>query len=163
APARQRNRLGGVDGAPDVLARDLAVLSGDRDDAAAVERLHVRARQPEVDGIDLDARRQLRLVDGLLDRLDRRLEIDDHAAPDAPRLRRAESDDAQTPGVGPLADDGGDLRRADVESDEVPFLASHSRLPGGSEDPPYTAAGLETRPTVISLLAARTRAGRSAD
>ena len=38
AAARQRHRLGRVDRAPHVLARDLAVLAGDRDDAAAVER-----------------------------------------------------------------------------------------------------------------------------
>ena len=88
AAARQRDRLGRVDGAPHVLARDLAVLAGDRDDAAAVERLDVRARQAEVHRVDLDAGGQLGLVDRLLDRLDRRLEVDDDAAPDALASRR---------------------------------------------------------------------------
>ena len=82
AAARQRDRLGRVDRAPDVLARDLPVLAGHRHDAAAVEGLDVRARQSEVDGIDLDAGGEFRFVDRLLDRFDGRLEVDDHAAAD---------------------------------------------------------------------------------
>ena len=136
AAARQRHRLGGVDRAPHVLARDLAVLPGDRDDAAAVERLDVRGRQAEVNRIDLDAGGQLRLVDRLLDRLDGRLEIDDDAAADAARVRQADADDVEPAVVGHLADDGGDLRRADVEPDQVSFLAS-------PPDPPFLSAGPE--------------------
>ena len=94
-PGRQRHRLGGVDRAPHVLARDLAVLAGDRDHAAAVEALDVRARQRQVDRVDLDAGHQLGLVDRLLDRIDRRLEVDDDAAPDAARLGDAEADDVE--------------------------------------------------------------------
>ena len=125
AAARQRDGLGGVDRAAHVLARDLAVLAGHRHDAAAVERLDVRARQPEVDRVDLDARGQLRLVDGLLDRLDGGLEVDDHAAPDPVRVREPEPDDVEPAVVGHLADDGGDLRGADVEADQVAFLTCH--------------------------------------
>ena len=40
----------------------------------------------EVDGVDLDAGRQLGFLDRLLDRLDRRLEVDDDAAADALRV-----------------------------------------------------------------------------
>ena len=129
AAARQRHRLGGVDRAPHVLARDLAVLAGDRDDAAAVERLDVRAGQPEVHRVDLDAGGQLGFVDRLLDRLDRRLEVDDDAAADALRVGQADPDDVEPAVVGHLADDGGDLRRADVEPDQVSFLACHQGSP----------------------------------
>ena len=44
---------------------------------AAVEPLDVRAGQRQVHRIDLDAGHQLGFVDGLLDRLDRRFEVDD--------------------------------------------------------------------------------------
>ena len=63
AAARQRHRPRGVDRALHVLARDLAVAPGDGDHAAAVERLDVRARQRQVHAVDLDAGRQLGLVD----------------------------------------------------------------------------------------------------
>ena len=129
AAARQRDRLGGVDGAPDVLARDLAVLAGDRHHAAAVERLDVRRGEPEVDRVDLDAGGQLGLVDRLLDRLDRRLEVDDDAAADAARVREADADDVEPAVVGHLADDGRDLRRADVQPDQISFLACHEGPP----------------------------------
>ena len=95
AAGRQRHRLGGVDRAAHVLARDLAVLAGDRDHAAAVESLDVRARQREVDRVDLDAGHQLGFLDRLLDRVDRRLEVDDDAAADAARLGDAEADDVE--------------------------------------------------------------------
>ena len=44
AAAGQADGPGRVDGAPHVVARDLAVLAGHRDHAAAVEALDVRAR-----------------------------------------------------------------------------------------------------------------------
>ena len=109
AARRQRHRLGRFDRAADILARDLPVLAGDRDDAAAVEPLDVRTGQREVDRIDLDPGHQLGLLDGLLDRIDGRLEVDDHASPDAARLGHAETDDVEPPAVEDLAHDGGDL------------------------------------------------------
>ena len=87
AAARQRDRLGGVDGAAHVLPRDLAVLPGDRDHAAAVEGLDVRAREAEMDRVDLHAGGELRLIDRFLARFDGRFQVDDHAAPYALRLR----------------------------------------------------------------------------
>ena len=125
AAARQRDGLGRVDRAADVLARDLAVLAGDRDHAPAVERLDVRGRQTEVDRVDLDAGGQLGFVDRLLDRLDRGLEVDDDAALDAARVGQPHPDDVEPAIVGHLADDGRDLRRADIQTDEVPFPACH--------------------------------------
>ena len=85
--------------------------------------------QPEVDRVDLDAGRQLGFVDRLLDRFDRRLEVHDDAAPDAARLGEADPDDVEPAVVGHLADDGGHLRRADVEADQVSFLSCHIAPP----------------------------------
>ena len=107
AAGRQRHGLGRVDRAAHVLAGDLAVLAGDRDDAAAVEALDVRPGQRQVHRVDLDAGHQLGFLDRLLDRLDGRLEVDDDAAPDAARLGHAEADDvepARRRGISP--DDG---------------------------------------------------------
>ncbi len=87
------------------------------------------AGEPEVDRVDLDAGGQLGLVDRLLDRLDRRLEVDDDAAADAARVREADADDVEPAVVGHLADDGRDLRRADVQPDQISFLACHQGPP----------------------------------
>ena len=84
---------------------------------AAVEALDVRPDSAEVDRVDLDAGHQLGLVDRLLDRLDRGLEIDDDTAADAARLGDAEADDVERRVVEQFADHGGDLRGADVQAD----------------------------------------------
>ena len=123
---RQRDGLRRIDGAPDVLASDLAVLAGHRDDAAAVESLDMRARQREVHRIDLDPCHQLRFFDGLLDRIDGRFEVHDHAAADAPRLGDAEPDHVEPPAVEHFADDGRHLRRAHVESNQISLFTRHS-------------------------------------
>jgi hypothetical protein len=109
-----------------VLARDLAVLARDRHDAAAVERLHVRSRQPQMHRVDLDAGGQLRFIDGFLDRFHRRFEIDDDPAADTAGIRQPDPDNVEPSLVGRLADDRGDLRRPHVEPDQVAFLAPHS-------------------------------------
>jgi hypothetical protein len=107
--ARQRDPLRGIDRAADVLPRDLAVLARDGDDPPAVERLDVRRGQPQVDRVDLDARRQLGLVDRLLDRVHRRLEVNDNALADPARVGKADPDDVEPAVIRHLADDGGDL------------------------------------------------------
>src|SRR6185295_988 len=71
---------------------------------------------------------QLGFVDRLLDRIDRRLEVDDDAAADAARLGDAETDDVEPAAVHDLADHRGHLRGADVEPDQVSFLSRH-RVP----------------------------------
>ena len=140
ASGRQADGLGRLDRPPHVVARDLAALAGDGDDAAAVEPLDVRAGHRQVDGVDLDAGHQLGLVDGLLDRVDRGLEVDDHAAPDAARLGDADADDVEAAVVDQLADDGADLRRADVEPDQIAILTSHT-----SSSCPYANHGHRTK------------------
>ena len=126
AAGRQRHRLGRVDRAPHVLARDLAVLPRHRDDAAAVESLDVRTGEREMHRVDLDARHQLGFLNRLLDGVDRGLEIDDDASTDAARLGDAEADDVEPAAVEHLADDRRHLRRADVEPDQVSLFTRHS-------------------------------------
>ena len=126
AARRQRHRFRRVDGSPDVLARDLAVLARDGNHAAAVESLDVRSRQRQVDRVDLDTSHELGLLDRLLDRVDCRLEVHDDAAPDSPRLGHAESHDVDAVAVEHLADHGGHLRGADVEADQISFFTRHS-------------------------------------
>jgi hypothetical protein len=126
AAGRQADGLGGVDRPPHVVARDLAGLAGDGDHPAAVEALDVRPGHRQVDGVDLDAGHELGLVDRALYRVHRRLEIDDDAAADAARLGDPDADDVEAVIGDQLTDDGADLRRADVEPDQIAILASHT-------------------------------------
>jgi hypothetical protein len=103
AAGRQRHRLGGVDGAPDVLARDLAVLAGDRDHAAAVEALDVRPRQREVDRIDLDPAISSASSIAFLIESTAAFEVHHNAAADAARLGDSEPDDVDAGAVRHLA------------------------------------------------------------
>ncbi len=84
------------------------------------------AGERQVHAVDLDAGGQFRLVDGALDGLGRRVHVVDDAAPDALRLGQADADDVQAPVVHHLADDGGDLRRADIESDQIALFPCHA-------------------------------------
>ena len=132
---RQRDRLGGVDRAPYVVARDLAVLAGHGNHAAAVEAFDVRPRDGHVHRIDFDARHQLGFVDGVCDALDRRLQVDDGAAANALRFGHADADDLQAAIVHQLGDDGRHLRRADVEPDQISLSTAHT--------PPNPSASFE--------------------
>ena len=109
--------------------------------------------QRQVHRVDLDAGHQLGLLDRLLDRVDRRLEVDDDAAPDAARLGDADADDVEPVAVEHLADDRRHLRRADVEPDQIPLFSRHA----ASEvrwscrvvpSPPLARARLPRRPHV---------------
>src|SRR5687767_4065418 len=83
-----------------------------------------------MNGIDLDACHQLCFLDGLLDRVNRRLEVDNHAALDAARFGDADADHVQGAVVETITDHGTHGRRTDVESDEIPLSTVHepSRL-----------------------------------
>ena len=88
-----RNRDGArrVDHALDVFGRHFLVA--DRDDAVRVQAAHVAAGDAGVHRVNLAAGHQLRFLDGALDRLHRRLDVDDDAALQAARRMRAEADD----------------------------------------------------------------------
>ena len=113
-----RNRDGArrVDDALDVAGADFLVA--DRDDAVRVQAAHVAAGDAGQHAVDLAAGHELGFLDRALDRLHRRLDVDDDAALESARRIRADADDLE-PIVGrELADDRHDLRRADVETDD---------------------------------------------
>ena len=125
APRWQRHGLRGVDRAPHVVPRDLAVLAGDRNHAAAVESLDMGTGQREMDGIDFDARHQLCFLDRLLDRVDGGIDIDHDAALDAARLGDTDADNIERAVVHAFADDRGHARGADVKADDIPLSSCH--------------------------------------
>src|SRR5207302_4547576 len=72
---------------------------------------------------------QLCFLDGVLDRLDSELEVDDDAALDAARLGHTEAHNLEAvdaEAIDHLADNCRHLRRADVESYQVSFSTGHS-------------------------------------
>ena len=125
ASRRKRDRLRRFDRSSYIVARHFAVLAGNRDDTAAVETLDVRTRQCDVHEVDLDAAHQLGFFDLLLDRLHRRLEIDNDAALDTARLRHPDPNDVEAAVLQAFADDADDRRGADVEPDYVLLSPSH--------------------------------------
>ena len=113
-------RLGMLADARDVGLADLAVLQ--RHHAAAAEALDVAAGDAGVHVGDLGAGHGLGLVDGPLNGAHRRLDVVHHALAQALRRVRTDADDVDAL-VGEFADDGADLRRADVQpDDDFPFL-----------------------------------------
>jgi len=126
AVQRDADRAGGVDGAPHVHLLDLAALDGD--DAVAVEALDVAAGDPGEHGADLDAGHELGLLDGLLDRLDGAVDVDDDPLAKPLGGGRPQPDDVDA-GVGPLGHDGGHFRRPDVETRHDVDLFRHSITP----------------------------------
>src|SRR5262245_21398963 len=154
ATRRQRHRFRRVDRASHVVASNFTVLSRNRDDATAVESFDVRPGEGEMNRVDLDPGHELGFLDGLLDRIDRRIDVDDEAAFDASRFRGADADDVERPVVHALADDGGRPRGADVKANDVAFSSRHQF--------PLFAAGLtytrwSKRRSTESIAATRSR------
>src|SRR5258708_34291808 len=118
-----------------------------------------------MDRIDLDAGHQLGLLDRFLDRVDRRLEIHDDAAPNAARLGGADADDVDTDAVKNLSDDSRHFRGADVQSDQVSLFSRQwvpfcCRLPtGGAKLRPY--GFFLPRTAVAAFFGSTTGAGRT--
>ena len=122
----------------DVGGADLAVLARDGDHAPAVGSADVPAGHAGDHARDLDARHLLGVADGLLDALDRRVDVDDDALAQAPRRAGPDADDVESADGRPLRDDAADLGRPHVEPrDELP----PSRSAHGA---PYLAAVLST-------------------
>ena len=88
AVGRDRDRPGDLDGAVDVLAGDLAVMGGDRDLAARVEALDVLAADADEGPVDLPARQPLGALDGVRDRADGLVDVDDDALLETRRRAR---------------------------------------------------------------------------
>ena len=74
---RNGNRARRVDDAVDIARADFVIA--DRDDAVRVQAAHVAAGDPSVDRVDVTARHELGFLDGALDRVHGRLDVDDDA------------------------------------------------------------------------------------
>ena len=116
---RNRHRARRVERALDVLARDLAVLRGHRDDLPAVERLDGGPGDAHDRALDLGAGHDLGLLRRALDRVDRDGHVDDGALARALVRGGALADDVDAARRVRFGDQGADLRRSDVEADEV--------------------------------------------
>ena len=79
AVGRDRHGAGDLDGAVDVLAADLTMVAGDGDLARRVEALDVLPTDADERAIDLPAGQALGLLDGVRDRADGLVDVDDHA------------------------------------------------------------------------------------
>ena len=88
AVRRDRDRPGDLDRAVDVLAGDLAVVGRDRDLAARVEALDVLAADADEGPVDLPAGQALGALDGVGDRADGLVDVDDDALLEAGRRAR---------------------------------------------------------------------------
>jgi hypothetical protein len=69
----------------------------------------VRARERQIDGVDLDAGGQFRFIERLLDGFGGGIDVVDHATPDALRIGQADTDDVHRAVIHHLADNRGDL------------------------------------------------------
>ena len=88
--------------------------------AAGHARVHV---------VNFDARALLGLGHGLVNARARRFEVYDLALAHAFRLGLADADDANVAAFDHFADDGTDLRRADLQADDDLFLCPHESAP----------------------------------
>src|SRR5262249_33947673 len=134
---RDRDGLRGVDYALHVAGRHLAILH--RDYAVRVERADVAARDARVDRADLAVGHQLRLLDRLLDRVDRGVDVDHHALAQPARRMRADSNDVDAVPVR-RRDDHADLRGADIESDDQILFLRHDFVSPPETGPRVPAA-----------------------
>src|SRR5690606_5357975 len=97
-----------------------------RHDAVGVEAANVAAGDPGVDRVDIAAGHQFRFLDGALDGVHGRFDVDHHTFLEAARRMRADAYDFDAAALVDLADDGDDLGRPDVQADDqilVPALA----------------------------------------
>ena len=111
-----RDRLGRIDHVLDVAVADLLVAHAH--DAVGVEAAHVAAGDAGVHRVDLAAGHELGFLHGALDRLHRRLDVDDHALLQPARGLRAQAEQLDHPVRADLADQRDDLGGADVEADD---------------------------------------------
>ena len=125
AVRRDGDRPGDLDGAVDVLAGDLAVVRGDRDLTRRVEALDVLAADADEGAVDLPAGQALGALDGVRDRADRLVDVDDDALLETGRRDGPVAHDRQPAVAAHLADERADLARADVDADEDRFPFHH--------------------------------------
>ena len=86
-----------------------------------VEALDVLPADADEGAVDLPAREALRVLDGVRDRPDRLVDVDDDALLQAGRGHGPVAHDRQAAVPADLADERADLRRADVDADQDRF------------------------------------------
>ncbi len=121
AVRRDRDRPGDLDRPVDVLAGDLAVVTGHGHLSRRVQALDVLAADPDEGPVDLPAGQAFGPLHGVGDRADGLVDVDDHALLQARRRHRAVAHDRQPAIPADLADERTDLARADVDADEDRF------------------------------------------
>jgi hypothetical protein len=132
---RDRHRPRGVHHPSEILARHGAVLARYGHDASAVERSDMAAGDPDRCAFDGDAGHQFGLLDAGLDRVDRGVQVDDHALSEPSGRCGAKAHDVHGAVVSELRDDATDFGGSDVESDDVALVLRHGfiRSPWGRE------------------------------
>ena len=113
---RDRDRARRVDHAIDIARADFAAAH--RDDAVTVEALDMRAGDADDNRADAHAGSFLGFLDRGLDRVNRRLDIDDDALAQPGAWRDAEAERRQLPVGQGLADDRANFAGADVQTGE---------------------------------------------
>lgn len=122
-----RQGSGALDGPADVVPRHFLFLQ--RHHAFQVLAGDVAAGNASVDRIDLHRRHQLRLLDRLLNGLDRTLDIDHDAFAQSPRWAGADADDIEGPFIRHFGNDRANLRRPDIQSHQNMIPLRHSAHP----------------------------------
>ena len=121
--------LRGVDDAIDVTSGHFLVPNGDN--SVGVEASHMAARDTRVHRMYVAARHQFGFFDCALNRVHRRLDVDDDTFLQAARRLGPDPNDLDVAVVGDLADDRDNLGRADVEAHYQFFVNAllHIRAP----------------------------------
>ncbi len=99
-------------------------LVPDRDDAMRVEAAYMAAGYACVNGVNVAARHQLGFLDRALDRVNRRLDVDDHAFLESTRRMRPNSDDLDIAVFAKVTHDRDNLGSADVQPDDQVIVGS---------------------------------------
>jgi len=93
------------------------------DDPVRVQAAYMAAGNTGINRVNVATRHQFRFLDGALNRVHGRLDIDDNAFLESARRVRTDANHFDIALVADLADDRDDLRRADVEPDNQVFVA----------------------------------------
>src|SRR6185369_11828735 len=93
---RNAHRARLVDNAIDVVLRYVAVAPADGNYSTRVDSTHLHSAQPDVSGIDREARHHLSLLHCVSYGIDRSLDVDDHGLPNAARRRPSDADNLES-------------------------------------------------------------------
>ncbi len=124
----KRDVAGGIDGAANVVAFDIAGAIAERDAAAAVDAAHVAAGDADHRGFNRNVGDAFGFFDGAADRADRGIEIDDEAFAEAFGFGCAEREKFHLLFVN-FRDQRARFRAADVQPDDVSIFFCQAAAP----------------------------------